>query len=181
MTRLERGEKKTIALTKVFHGKIPEVTQLDPFVLQGGLEQGVVLKDVVICPSGGEGWGRGGDLFSRGTRPRQREKEKLLQNNRSVAAYKCTVITQWCWCYKRWAETHPVSTTLALKSRNALWGRRCFTCGNNAVITKRSKLWPPQQHLLEVLKLCRITVGAPGPETWQEVVQLGPGGFHLRQ
>lgn len=96
-----KRRKKPIALTKVFHGKIPEVTQLDPFVLQGGLEQGVVLKDVVICPSGGEGWGRGGDLFSRGTRPRQREKEKLLQNNRSVAAYKCTVITQWCWCYKR--------------------------------------------------------------------------------
>lgn len=50
----DNGEKPELVLTKMFHRNSPEVSQLDPFVLQGCLQQRVVLKDVVICEDEGD-------------------------------------------------------------------------------------------------------------------------------
>lgn len=71
----KRKETKSVILTKMFHRNSSEVSQLDPFVFQGRLQQRVVLKDEVI-------WKDEGNLF------RGRKRPKIAANNRSVAAYK---------------------------------------------------------------------------------------------
>lgn len=87
--RLSLKEQKSIPLTEMFHRNVPEVSQLDPFVLQGCLEQRVVLKDVVICQD------RGRRFVQSREEARKKERErKIAANNRSVAAYKWTVITR---------------------------------------------------------------------------------------
>ena len=40
---------KMVHLTKMFHLNCCKFSLMNPFVLQGSLEQGIVLKDVVIC------------------------------------------------------------------------------------------------------------------------------------
>lgn len=71
----------------MFHWNIPEVSQLDPFVLQGCLELRVVLKDVVICQD------RGRRFVQSREEAKKKRKREIAANNRSVAAYKWTVIT----------------------------------------------------------------------------------------